>query len=77
MTMKFGLLWYDDNPKRPLAEKVDEASQRYYQKFGRRPDTCYVNPASVPAEHGGRNGVKILGASTIPLHHLWLGVEAK
>ncbi|HID86222.1 MAG TPA: hypothetical protein EYP55_02460 [Anaerolineae bacterium] len=48
MEMKVGLLWYDDDPKRPFAEKIEAAARRYREKFGVRPNTCYVNPASLP-----------------------------
>lgn len=35
--MKEGLLWYDDNPGRDLAEKIGPAARRYRQKFGTAP----------------------------------------
>lgn len=38
-----GLLWYDDNPKLTLAEKIEAAAKHYHLKFGIAPDTCYVN----------------------------------
>jgi len=52
--MKVGLLWYDDDPGRDLAEKVGRAARRYRQKFGTSPNICYVHrsvlhpPASSP-----------------------------
>ena len=42
--MKVGLLWYDDDAGRGLAAKVKRAAQRYREKYGRLPNTCYVNP---------------------------------
>jgi hypothetical protein len=38
-----GLLWFDADPKRDLADKVARAADRYRFKFGRRPDLCYVH----------------------------------
>ena len=46
--MKSGLLWYDADPKKPIWDKIEEAAQRYYEKFGVRPDTCFVNPSALP-----------------------------
>ncbi len=46
--MKSGLLWYDADPKKPIEAKIAEAAQRYYEKFGVRPNTCFVNPSALP-----------------------------
>ena len=73
--MDTGLLWYDDS-QADLSTKVQEAAQRYYEKFGKRPDRCYVNPASLPpeAKQCSLNGIKVLARPTILPDHFWLGV---
>ncbi len=43
--MTGGLLWFDDNPMRKVEEKVQRAAARYQQKFGSRPNVCYVHPS--------------------------------
>ena len=51
--MKEGLLWFDNDPQRKLAEKVSRAAARYQVKFGCRPTICYLNAgelASAPEE---------------------------
>ncbi len=73
--MKVGLLWYDDDPKRPWLQKVDDAARRYYEKFGIRPDTCYVNPETVPGEQALHGQVRIVQANVILPNHFWLGVS--
>ncbi len=45
-----GVLWYDPDRRRPLAEKVAEAARRYREKFGRDPDVVVLNP--IEAEGG-------------------------
>lgn len=73
--MREGLLWFDNDPKRSLEEKVSRAAERYFQKFGRRPDTCYVNPSMVPEQGGARpTAVRVIAAKNILPHHLWVGV---
>ena len=76
--MDTGLLWYDDS-QADLASKVEGAAQRYHEKFGRRPDTCYVNPASLPGEDKGccLDGIKVLATSAILPNHFWVGVHGR
>jgi hypothetical protein len=73
--METGLLWYDDS-KADFASKVREAAQRYRQKFGKSPNRCYVNPASLPGK--GRKpsvkGIKVVTSPKIQPHHFWVGV---
>ena len=47
--MKSGLLWYDASTQ-DMAAKILQAAARYQQKFGVKPDTCFVNPRDVPQE---------------------------
>ena len=73
--METGLLWYDDS-KVDFASKVREAAQRYREKFGKSPDRCYVNPASLPnkGKKPSVKGIKLLTSPTIQPHHFWVGV---
>ena len=81
--LKTGLLWYDDDPRRGLADKVGRAAQRCREKYGHWPNTCYVHP-QVLADHIGqelqvtcpkrrRTMIRVLSAPNILLHHYWLG----
>jgi len=73
--MKLGLLWYDDDPKRGLEEKIARAAQRYREKFGRMPNTCYVNPAMLGENALASGRVRVVPAENILPHHLWIGVS--
>jgi len=73
--MKVGLLWYDDDPGRNLADKVSRAGRRYKQKFGVAPNVCFVHPSAF-----GGNGkvnkvgtVRVASRSTVLRHHFWVG----
>jgi len=48
--MQIGLLWYDDDPQRTLEAKIGRAADRYREKYGRLPDTCYVHPQAMAAQ---------------------------
>lgn len=73
--MKSGLLWYDGNGTKSLWDKIDEATQRYYEKFGVAPNTCYVNPKALPEGKTTRGNLRVVSAPTILPNHLWLGIS--
>jgi hypothetical protein len=68
--MDTGLLWYDDDSKRPLPLKIAEAVARYRERLSHEPTVCYVNPRQVaeaappppPAKRGkGSSGRTVNG----------------
>jgi len=85
--VKEGLLWYDDDPGRDLAEKIRRAAQRYRKKFGRSPNICYVHPSvmsSLVPEGNGEGqgdkaqkvgGMQVASLPSVLQHHFWLGQE--
>ncbi len=72
--MEIGLLWYDDS-KTELAEKVVAAAERYEEKFGVRPNRCYVNPQCLPDAGLPVNGIKVATSPAVPPHHFWVGMQ--
>jgi hypothetical protein len=69
-----GLMWYDDDPRKTLEAKIEQAAARYLEKYGHAATSCYINPAT-PAAATSRQGVRILPANTIRPNYLWLGVD--
>lgn len=41
--VRLGWLWFDNDPKTSLEEKIAQAAGRFQQKFGQAPRLCYVN----------------------------------
>ncbi len=84
--MKTGLLWFDDDPRKELEEKVQRAATHYERKYGHAPDLCYVHPGALSADRqvfgdAGKKpvrkagGVEIrTGRSVLP-SHFWLGID--
>lgn len=74
--MKQGLLWFDNDPKRSLEDKIARAAERYNQKFGQQPNTCYVNPQMVIDRENDKmtKDVRVVAAQNILPHHFWLGI---
>jgi hypothetical protein len=82
--MEIGLLWYDSDPKRALEDKIGPAVERYREKYGRWPNTCYVHPQVVGDEAGKESAlachlrkpeavIRVVSAPNVLLHHFWLG----
>ncbi|MGQ9597958.1 MAG: hypothetical protein ACUVWZ_00915 [Anaerolineae bacterium] len=86
--MEVGLLWYDNDPHRTLEDKVGRAAQRYHEKFGQWPNTCYVHPTALGGSatpdlyvvrlvQNPKAFIRVRPATNVLIHHLWLGISAE
>ena len=74
--MKTGLLWFDDDKKSSLADKVARAIEYYIRKNGTAPTVCYVNPNMADALiEMPIDAVEMKTSRTVLPNHFWLGVE--
>ncbi len=75
-TMKQGLLWFDNDSKRSLEDKIAQAAARYVQKFGHEPNICYVNPRMIGEGESAAmlKQIRVVSAHNVLLHHFWIGV---
>ena len=77
--MRSGLLWYDNDSRRALADKIGQAAQRYHEKYGSWPNTCYVHPQTVAGldekdlQVSRPTTIRVVSASNVLRHHFWLG----
>ena len=44
--MQIGLMWYDDDPRKTIEMKIEQAATRYREKYGHAPNACYVHPTA-------------------------------
>ena len=44
MIGNIGMLWFDNDIKQPLENKINRAAKYYEKKYGEEPDFCLVNP---------------------------------
>lgn len=72
--MQTGLMWYDDDPRKTLDAKIEQAAARYREKYGRAPNACFVNPAQTGST-GGSEALRVVARPTIRLNYLWIGVD--
>ncbi len=68
------LVWYDNDRKRPLADKVAAAVERYAERFGNEPELVLLNPAQA-GEQGAIAGIPVRPHPLVSPNHLYVGVE--
>lgn len=73
--MQVGMLWLDDDKKRPFDEKVLRAASYYKEKYGRLPQLCAVNQSAL-SEEKKVGKISVVPDRTIQPHYFWLGIEA-
>ena len=74
--VEVGLLWFDDNPKVPLAIKVENAVRRYRERFGRMPEVCYVHPRTLAGAEELPVHLRVIERATIQPNHFWVVVRS-
>jgi hypothetical protein len=61
------LLWFDDDIKRPLQQKILDGVERYRERMGYEPTQVHLNPAQAKAlEDAMQAPVKKRGKSAVP-----------
>lgn len=73
--MKTGMLWFDNDPKTELSDKVQRAAAYYQNKYGRRPDLCFVHPSMVKEKVQQAQGIEIRITRQVLPYHLWMGTR--
>lgn len=73
--MNFGMLWFDNDPKMDLTEKIEEASDYYRKKYGQTPNQCMVNPTMLPEGKVQSSTLKITASPVILPNYLWIGFD--
>jgi hypothetical protein len=86
--MNIGMLWFD-NTKTDLFTKIERAAGYYQNKYGRRPNLCFVHPSTLKQSQPA--GIEGIGEQVIPIqrigdveiranrsvvrNHLWIGID--
>jgi hypothetical protein len=73
--LKEGLLWFDDDPRRAITAKVRDAAERYEERFGIRPNFCYLNPAQ--AANIQVPGLVLTGEASLGRNYLLIGYDGE
>jgi len=72
-----GMMWYDNDPKTDLLDKVNRAAEYYKTKYGRIPEVCLVNPAMIEKTRLQTGKILVRAVRTVRPHYFWIGNEEK
>jgi len=83
--MDIGMLWFDNDQKTSIPNKVERAARYYQKKYGVNPDICYVHPKMVKGEGDSKKEVKkdqikmgnillLINEMVLP-DHFWIGIK--
>lgn len=72
--MKIGMLWYNNDPKMLLDDKIKAALEYYRNKYGRVANCCYTNPATLGNKKVNLAGVEVHTSRSVLPNHFWIGV---
>lgn len=75
--MKTGMLWFDNDPKTALDQKVQQAADYFRKKYGQTPNLCLVHPSMLAENEHVSGPVTISAWKTVAPGHLWIGVKEK
>jgi hypothetical protein len=72
--MHMGLMWFDDDPRKTIEVKMEQAAARYHEKYGSAPTACYVSMGAAAA--GGKHGaMRIVPSRAVRANYLWVGMD--
>lgn len=69
------MLWFDNDPKLDLSNKVQKAAAYYQNKYGQEPNLCFVHPSMVTDAEKDAGTISLLTNSTVLPNHFWIGVH--
>jgi hypothetical protein len=74
-----GLLWYDDDARRPVAQKIADAVARYQERLGGRPTVCQLNPRQAATLTAAKAAtvpqVRLMPDETLRPNYFLVGIE--
>lgn len=73
--MNTGMLWFDNDPKADLNNKIQRAVDYYSKKYGQAPNLCFVHPSMLGKETLTSTKMEIKPSRSVLPHHFWIGVH--
>jgi len=73
--MNTGMLWFDNDPKVDILTKIQRATEYYQNKYGQKPDLCYVHPSMMAEKPPRANGIEVQVNQMVLPNHFWLGIK--
>ena len=80
--MNIGMLWFDNDTKTELPAKIDRAANYYREKYGKKPNVCFVHPSMLKLEPTeitnktiSRGEIEIRTSKSVLPNHFWIGIN--
>lgn len=73
--MKIGMLWFDNNPRMGLHDKIAKARDYYRTKYGKVANMVFVHPSMTQGNDGPME-YEVRTSQSIMPNHFWVGVDA-
>ena len=73
--MNTGMLWFDNNPKTDLSAKIIQAATYYQEKYGKKPNLCFVHPSLADKNAQNPLGILVKPNRLVLPNHLWIGMN--
>src|SRR5207248_2633263 len=65
-------VWFDPDPHKPIATKINEAAARYHQKHGYGPRVCLVSKSLNPQDYADLPGIRVVAFQHTRPAYFWL-----
>ena len=73
-----GMLWFDNDSKKLLSKKIEEAKDYYFKKYGQVADVCVTNPTTLAQKKDNEVlPMQVRADRSIALGTFWIGCEDK
>ncbi|GAB4474806.1 MAG: hypothetical protein Kow0088_11060 [Anaerolineales bacterium] len=77
--MEIGMLWFDNDPKADLTEKIQRAAAYYRKKYGVTPDICFLHPTMLSKNDTSLRhplpDVEVRTSKSVLPNYFWIGVN--
>lgn len=86
--MNVGMLWFDNDPKKELDDKIERAATYYSEKYGKKPTICFIHPSMMPDTDSPTPDkaapieiavkdvqIQIRSNQSVLPNHFWIGVN--
>jgi len=76
--MNIGMLWFDNDPKTDFSLKIERAASYYREKYGKKPNVCFVHPSMLQAsstDKKTRDDIEVRTTKSVLPNHFWIGIN--
>ncbi|HUV15033.1 MAG TPA: hypothetical protein VMW28_00530 [Pelolinea sp.] len=70
--MKQGMLWYDSHTGKAFKDRIESAVAYFTQKYGEKPEQCFVHPEMISGENGQTEAIKVVTDEKVLRNHIWI-----